>query len=1597
MKHTVTLKHMTKIIVTLVTLLVISTTLHAGYTNETEPVEAGINHYELTSEYEAIEDSDVLEQEVEETPPLEQDLTGEEAEFIDRGYGNLLLPNEPEGQAESPNIEKDSCVIMSSGGSGSGQPDLPDPYITPLSDDVFCDPDNAIPYARPGDFIQYRLRVWNPADGEVVDVTVIDQLDTSLVALFPESLTVLRNGAQLVRGVDYEIDETSLTAGRIEVELFDIPVNSVTEVVFVVRILELFEMTSNDAFWHTLLHSNVSLDAEDLCPPIYAPSYIVNQATLHQPDGPPIDCDDERIPVVIDIDFIKIGEEPAPTEPTEPIETTAPTEPLVNFEFRKVLEDRNPSPCGGLPPVTPPLEGAVFHLYRQNLVAGQWEATPIAREVSGADGWVRFEGLRPGEDYRLVEVQAPEGFITPRGHWVVRVDADGNVTTQAVRGTTGINTLDFQPGFIDRGTHLCLPNRFGDDSGPGGGGDIATPFNETSFTRRNTGRSESFSSTQTTLSGAIFYLYAWNANTEGWEADPIAIIESGVDGRVRFEGLRLGGGYRLVEVEAPDGFMTPRGYWIVEVSNRGVVTFTPVGEGQPEFIDRDGILLLPNDREGQPTTTPEETTAPTTNPTETTVPSSSTAPTDPTEPTGNTVPGTGPTNPTQPTTGPDDDVDLEFVKVGTIPTTPTEPVTEPTEPAPTIPNPTEPCDWWNWWDCNDDYEPMDPCDWEDPDCWEGNSISFHLRNLITLLSERSVETPLQGATFHLYRLDAEGERTTPPTIVTSGLDGSVRFEGLRRGGVYHLVEVNAPSGYVTPNGYWIIRIAEDGTFTIEAVGEGQPEFIDRDGNLLLPNEPDEEPEPTTVPEETTTPETTVPEDTQPVITDPSEPTTVPETTVPPTTDPVETTTPETTVPATTEPTDPTGTTATTEPTGTTAPGTDPSEPTTALPTDPEPLEDPELMKEVCALEPADSLVEVIRQLVDCGFGDIAEAEVGQSARYRLTISNPNDVALEDILVVDTLDLNLVEFVGNVMINGIVAVSPEDYTFNVTTGELRVYLSELPIDGAVITFDVIVLAGNENDEIPNVAYLFGPEDENGDREPINEDDALIIVNEEEPQPTTIPEETTVPTTTDPTEAETTVPVTTNPSEPTTVPETTVPPTTDPSEPTTVPATTEPEPTTVPATTTPTDPSEPTTAPATTAPTEPDLVDPTLEKEVCVLEEADSLIDLIRQTLSCTFDNEADAEVGQTLRYQLTVSNPNNIALEDFVVIDILDIDLVEFIGNVRINGELVSSPGDYTFNEITGELRVYLSVLSANGTYRITFDVIVLAGNEANEIPNTAYLYGSEDEETGNRDRITEDDALVNVEEDPEPTDPTEPTTTDPEETTAPQETTTPSEPEETTSPEETQPITTDPSEPTETDPEETTSPQETTIPSEPEETTSPEETQPITADPSEPTDPETTQPDPVVCIEGQTMVILPPGVGPDDIQVEASPGWTYEFVRDTTGQYVILVTPPVVGYLPDDEVIIIFPPGVRPDEVIVCLADTDWEYEVDGPTVVIRPPANLPEEDCPLDEPDCDTNTSGGGPSLPQTGAIVGSSLLGGIGLTAAGLALTSKMFKKDE
>lgn len=157
-----------------------------------------------------------------------------------------------------------------------------------------------------------------------------------------------------------------------------------------------------------------------------------------------------------------------------------------------------------------------------------------------------------------------------------------------------------------------------------------------------------------------------------------------------------------------------------------------------------------------------------------------------------------------------------------------------------------------------------------------------------------------------------------------------------------------------------------------------------------------------------------------------------------------------------------------------------------------------------------------------------------------------------------------------------------------------------------------------------------------------------------------------------------------------------------------------------------------------------------------------------------------------------------------------------------------------------------------------------------------------------------------------------------------------------------------------------------------------------------------------MCIEGQTLVVLPLGIAPDDIQVTASPGWTYEFVLTESGHYIIVVTSPIAGYLLTDEVRVRFPVGVTPDEVTVCLSD-DLEYEIvlnpdTGEVIVI---ISRPSEE---EERESNGNNTGGNNNnnnnagnnrLPQTGASVGSATLVGAFLAATGVTLASKKKKK--
>ena len=108
--------------------------------------------------------------------------------------------------------------------------------------------------------------------------------------------------------------------------------------------------------------------------------------------------------------------------------------------------------------------------------------------------------------------------------------------------------------------------------------------------------------------------------------------------------------------------------------------------------------------------------------------------------------------------------------------------------------------------------------------------------------------PLAGATFNLYAyIEETGSwQTTPIAAVTSEATGLVELEFT--GNRYKLVETTAPTGFITPLGYWIITIIGDGDITVETSDANQPnlektKFFPNGGNGLtvpagfeIPNE-----------------------------------------------------------------------------------------------------------------------------------------------------------------------------------------------------------------------------------------------------------------------------------------------------------------------------------------------------------------------------------------------------------------------------------------------------------------------------------------------------------------------------------------------------------------------------------------------------------------------------------------------------------------------------------------------------------------------------------------------------------------------------------------
>jgi len=136
--------------------------------------------------------------------------------------------------------------------------------------------------------------------------------------------------------------------------------------------------------------------------------------------------------------------------------------------------------------------------------------------------------------------------------------------------------------------------------------------------------------------------------------------------------------------------------------------------------------------------------------------------------------------------------------------------------------------------------------------WRLTAVPFEFTKMDELLHTNfSASEPLSGATFRLYvRNDEAGclpvtdDVVTPAGVTrgcwvllgtqTSDTNGHVMFDNLIPGRLHHLIETEAPTGFLVPDGHWVIdNVAVEGTLQITA--SGAPDFLTRYGYHYVSN------------------------------------------------------------------------------------------------------------------------------------------------------------------------------------------------------------------------------------------------------------------------------------------------------------------------------------------------------------------------------------------------------------------------------------------------------------------------------------------------------------------------------------------------------------------------------------------------------------------------------------------------------------------------------------------------------------------------------------------------------------------------------------------
>ena len=324
------------------------------------------------------------------------------------------------------------------------------------------------------------------------------------------------------------------------------------------------------------------------------------------------------------------------------------------------------------------------------------------------------------------------------------------------------------------------------------------------------------------LAGARFALYRRNSDNTGWErvGGPGDFFTSAPgSGMVTITGMSWDSQYRLVEILAPAGFITPTGYWLITINRSGVMVITAHGD-VPEFTMSPDGECYPH-LQNQPGETPPR--------------------------------------------------DIEVIKewnhgdnpVTDQPTYVTVELLANGEPVPSAPyaytrvvlNAGN-----NWrhtftdlpvFDSNDELIEYTVVEINVPThytvTYEGQGTNrVVITNTFTRPSTVDFEFTktnnnghrLGGAVFALYE-NIAGVWTRRGDEVTSTNIGVVVFTGLTTDSTYRLVEITAPANHVLPDGHWYVTVEADGTFSFTTYGDA-PDFTWRhmggENTRVLPNE-----------------------------------------------------------------------------------------------------------------------------------------------------------------------------------------------------------------------------------------------------------------------------------------------------------------------------------------------------------------------------------------------------------------------------------------------------------------------------------------------------------------------------------------------------------------------------------------------------------------------------------------------------------------------------------------------------------------------------------------------------------------------------------------